>query len=60
MKAALIAIFAIFLQIFVLTASETVVVTSVHDGDSFRGGESTRRSWISGGGLRRGRRFGSC
>lgn len=45
MKAALIVVFAFFLQIFVLTASETVVVTSVHDGDSFRAGEQAFRLW---------------
>lgn len=45
MKAALIAVFAFFLHIFVLTAAETVVVTSVHDGDSFRAGEQSYRLW---------------
>lgn len=45
MKAALIAVFAIFLQFFVLTAAETVVVTSVHDGDSFRAGKQAFRLW---------------
>lgn len=44
-KATLIAIFAIFLQFFVLTAAETVVVTSVHDGDSFRAGKQAFRLW---------------
>lgn len=45
MKIALIAVFAFFLHIFVLTAAETVVVTSVHDGDSFRAGEQAFRLW---------------
>ena len=45
MKAALVAVFAISLQFFVLTAAETVVVTSVHDGDSFRAGEQAFRLW---------------
>ena len=45
MKAALIVVFAIFLQFFVLTAAETVVVTSVHDGDSFRAGKQAFRLW---------------
>ena len=44
-KATLIAIFAIFLQFFVLTAAETVTVTSVHDGDSFRVGKQAFRLW---------------
>lgn len=44
-KGTLIAIFAIFLQIFVLTAAETVVVTLVHDGDSFRAGKQAFRLW---------------
>lgn len=45
MKAALIAVFAISLQFFVLTAAETVVITSVHDGDSFRAGKQAFRLW---------------
>lgn len=45
MKAALIVVFAFFLHIFVLTAAEAVVVTSVHDGDSFRAGEQAFRLW---------------
>lgn len=45
MKAALIAVFAIFLQFFVLTAAEKVIVTSVHDGDSFRAGKQAFRLW---------------
>lgn len=45
MKAVLITVFAIFLHIFVLTAAETVVVTSVHDGDSFRAGKQAFRLW---------------
>ena len=45
MKAALIAVFAFFLQIFVLTAVEKVVVTSVYDGDSFRASEQAFRLW---------------
>lgn len=45
MKAALIAVFAISLQFFALTAAETVVVTSIHDGDSFRAGKQAFRLW---------------
>ena len=44
-KTILISVFAIFLQIFVLTAAETMVVTSVHDGDSFRAGKQAFRLW---------------
>ena len=45
MKAALIVVFAFFLHIFVLSAVEAVVVTSVRDGDSFRAGEQAFRLW---------------
>ena len=45
MKVALIAVFAFFLHVFVLIAAETVVVTSIHDGDSFRAGEKAFRLW---------------
>lgn len=45
MKSFLIVIIAVSLQFFVLSAAETVNVTSVHDGDSFRAGKQAFRLW---------------